>query len=315
MVGSMLVSEYFPAASENYTKGREQRKIRAVTVHHMAARWTAKRLGEMFQNPSRKASSHYGIGYKGEVAQYVSERDTAWTNGNIESNRESVTIECANESAGAPWPVSEATLERLVALLADIALRNGLGFLVKGENLTWHRMFDATACPGEYLLGKMDEIVRRANERIANNLLPEKEEAPRPRYRVYIGRWLPDVTGADPADEENGYAGILGKEIRAVQISLSRGDAFYRVHQKGGSWLPEVKNREDYAGILASPIDGLMLRFSEGQAVYRVHTVEDGWLPPVTGYEMRDSENGYAGILGHSIDGVLIESADTAAIS
>ena len=40
------------------------------------------------------------------------------------------------------------------------------------------------------------------------------------RYRVHIlgGRWLPEVTGYDTNDKENGYAGILGRTIDAVAI-------------------------------------------------------------------------------------------------
>ena len=40
------------------------------------------------------------------------------------------------------------------------------------------------------------------------------------RYKVHIlgGSWLPEVTGYDTNDEENGYAGILGRTIDAVAI-------------------------------------------------------------------------------------------------
>jgi hypothetical protein len=42
------------------------------------------------------------------------------------------------------------------------------------------------------------------------------------RYRVHIvgGHWLPWVTGFDLADSANGYAGIYGKPIDAVQIDV-----------------------------------------------------------------------------------------------
>ena len=47
--------------------------------------------------------------------------------------------------------------------MADIARRNGLGKLIKGQNLTWHSMYAATACPGPYLSGKLQELVDKAN--------------------------------------------------------------------------------------------------------------------------------------------------------
>jgi len=36
-----------------------------------------------FQNPTSEVSSHYGVGKKGEIHQYVKETDGAWTNGRI----------------------------------------------------------------------------------------------------------------------------------------------------------------------------------------------------------------------------------------
>lgn len=306
MSHSSLAGEWIPAYQGNYTVGRGGRAIRAITVHHMAARWTARRCGESFQQIERDASSHYGIGFDGEIAQYVDEKDTAWTNGNWDSNLESVTIECANSASGAPWPVSDASLQSLTSLIADIARRNGLVPLVKGVNLTWHGMFEATACPGAYLLSKMDEIVEEANRLLTGE---ETERIPVTlSYGVFTDRWLPEVSGASVGDDENGFAGILGQPVTAVIASASRGSLFYQTHLLGGEWLPEVMDREDFAGIFGCPVDGFMIRSDETLLHYRVHTLEDGWLPEVTGYDPSDGGNGFAGILGHTVDGLLIRA-------
>lgn len=89
--------------------------------------------------------------------------DVAWTNGNWEANCRAVTIETSNSGGAPEWPVSDTTFQTLVTLVADIARRNGLGKLVKGKNLTWHSMYAATACPGPYLSGKLQELVDKAN--------------------------------------------------------------------------------------------------------------------------------------------------------
>lgn len=305
MIGSALATEHVPAYSGNYTAGRSGRPIKAITLHHMAARWTARRCGEDFQREGRKGSTHYGIGYDGEIAQYVSETDTAWSNSDWDSNLESVTIECSDESMGHPWPVSDATLNSAIRLVADIAQRNDLGLLVKGKNLTWHQMFTATACPGPYLLSKLDYIIEEANKIITGGKPMTKKEV-NCKYKVFTDKWLPDVTGHDQNDHVNGYAGNLGEAVRGVLANASEGNLFYRVHVKGGSWLPEVKNRQDYAGILDKEIDGFMIRSDVTTVHYKVHTRADGWLPPVTGYNAADPANGYAGVLGHTIDGVSI---------
>jgi len=66
-----------------------------------------------FQNPETQVSSHYGVGRKGEIHQYVCEKDGAWTNGRIlkptskqifqrggNPNRYTITIEFEGKDRG-----------------------------------------------------------------------------------------------------------------------------------------------------------------------------------------------------------------------
>ena len=161
---SKLVTKFIPAYEGNYTKDRKAQggAISEITIHHCASILTIDALGALWQREGRKGSSHYGVS-ETSIGQYVHENDVAWTNGNWEANCRAVTIETSN-SAGAPdWPVSDTTFNTLVTLVADIARRNSLGKLVKGENLTWHSMYAATACPGPYLSNKLQELVDKAN--------------------------------------------------------------------------------------------------------------------------------------------------------
>lgn len=162
MSKSPLATVFVPAHPSNYTEGRNQ-SLTDITIHHMAGRCTAQRCGEFWQNPERNGSSTYGIGYNGEIGCYLDEDDTPWTNSNWDSNCRSVTIEVANEYKGGDWKVTDASLNSLIRLVADIAKRRGLGTLVKGQNLTWHSMFANTNCPGPYLLSKLDYIIAEAN--------------------------------------------------------------------------------------------------------------------------------------------------------
>lgn len=181
MSNSKLVTETYPAYEGNYTKGRNT-EIKAITIHHMASKLTAKECGAIFQRVGRKGSSNYGIGYNGEIALYVDEENTPWTNSNWNSNCESVTIETSNDVVGGNWHVSDKSLESLIKLIADIAIRNNLGKLVKGKNLTWHQLVAdkkyPTACPGPYLISKLDYIIEKVNE-IINP--PKKEE---PKFEI-----------------------------------------------------------------------------------------------------------------------------------
>lgn len=124
MSNSSLVKMFIPAY--HYTKGREGKHIKMVTIHHMAGILTAEQCGRIFQSPTRKASSHYGIGIYGEIGQYVYEENTAWANGNWDSNCKSVTIEVSDDNV-TNWHVSDLCIQELIKLIADIFKRNNLG--------------------------------------------------------------------------------------------------------------------------------------------------------------------------------------------
>lgn len=163
MARSSLATVTIQANGSNYTAGRSA-KISQITIHHMAGVLSVEQCGNIFARAGRGASAHYGIGGDGRIASYVDESDTAWSDANWASNCRTVSIETANSSTGGNWPVSDAAFDSLCKLVADVAKRNGLGTLVKGQNLCWHSMFASTTCPGDYLRGKMDELARRANE-------------------------------------------------------------------------------------------------------------------------------------------------------
>ena len=120
--------------------------------------------------------------------------------------------------------------------------------------------------------------------------------------------WLPQVTGYDKNDANNGYAGIFGKAITGLRVS---GGKSYRVHLSGGNWLSAVtgNNANDgnngYAGSLkGDPIDAVAIA---GGNEYAVHIKGGSWLPAVTGNNINDSNNGYAGVIGKPIDAIMIK--------
>lgn len=163
MAISPLAAAKYAAHPSNYTAGRPQGAPDHITVHHMAGVLSAAQCGAVFQRPGRGRSAHYGIGNGGEIANYVDENDTAWSDNNWNSNCKTISIETANSENGGEWPVGEAAFNSLVKLVADIAKRNGLGRLVPGVNLCWHSMYTQTTCPGNHLRGRMHELAERAN--------------------------------------------------------------------------------------------------------------------------------------------------------
>lgn len=147
-------------------------EIRKITIHHMAGDIPLERLGEVFAEADRQASSNYAVDGYGRVALYVEESNRAWTSSSPDNDHQAVTIEVANDETGGRWHVSDTAYEALIELCADICRRNGIKELVyTGDelgNLTIHRMFNPdTQCPGPYLEGKMPDIAAEVNRRLA----------------------------------------------------------------------------------------------------------------------------------------------------
>lgn len=153
-------------------------KIDTITIHHMAGTGTVEACGVIFAQASRGASSNYGVDNHGHVGLYVEESRRAWTSSNRENDNRAVTIEVANDEIGGNWHVSDKSLEKTIELCVDICQRNGIDKLNftgdKTGNLTMHKWFAATACPGPYLESKFPYIADEVNKRLGVS----SEEAP-----------------------------------------------------------------------------------------------------------------------------------------
>lgn len=127
-------------------------------------------------------------------------------------------------------------------------------------------------------------------------------------YRVRAGGvWYPAVKNLTD------YAGKIGVAITDVAIKMSQGKVKYRVHVKGGDWLPYVTGynisdtKNGYAGD-KKPIDAIEVYYytPDGMTVkkakYRVSPIKGNYWPWQYDNEKDDSQDGYAGSLGQQID-------------
>lgn len=146
--------------------------IRKITIHHMGETLGLERLGELFSEGDRRSSANYGIDTEGKVALYVEESNRAWSSGSPENDHQAVTIEVANDEIGGGWHVSDESYDALIALCADICMRNNIAELIytgdETGNLTLHSMFGHTECPGPYLTEKMPDIAAAVNLRLSS---------------------------------------------------------------------------------------------------------------------------------------------------
>lgn len=158
------------------TKPRSH-KIDTITIHHMAGNLTVERCGSVFQHSG--TSANYGVDGNGGVGLYVDEANRSWASASPANDNRAVTIEVANDRLGGDWHVSDRALEKLIELCADICRRNGIERLNytgdKTGNLTMHKWFVATLCPGPYLESKFLYIAQKVNERLEEPELTKEE--------------------------------------------------------------------------------------------------------------------------------------------
>lgn len=155
---SSLVN-YIDLSPGNY--GLRDHKIDTITIHHMAGNLSVETCGQLFHK--KKGNSNYGIGSDGRIALYVEEKNGAWTSSNKTNDMRAITIEVANNSGAPNWTISAQALNSLLLLCADICRRNDIKALVwspnksdrinhrNGCNMTMHKDFAATACPGPFI--------------------------------------------------------------------------------------------------------------------------------------------------------------------
>ena len=189
MSNSSLVS--YTKLSPNCDHPRNH-TIDKITIHHMAGDLSVETCGNLFAKPSYEASSNYGIGSDGRVGLYVDEGDRAWASASPSNDNRAVNIEVANDATGGDWPVSDAAYRKLIDLCVDICQRNGIKALNytggADGNLTEHRMFTATACPGPYLHKRMGRIAAEVNNRLNKTSHPS-EIVTQVAWEVIRGEW------------------------------------------------------------------------------------------------------------------------------
>ena len=276
-----------------------------IVIHNTANDASAaNEIAYMLSN-NKETSFHFAVDDK-EIVQGIELNRNAWhaPDGNGKGNREGIAIEiCYSKSGGERWLKA---LENAAELTAKLLKDYGWGI----DRVTKHADYTDKHCPHRILdeYG-WDNFLNLIKSKMGEPVKPTP--APQPTkidviYQIWDdvkNKWLPNVKNTED------YAGIFGHDVCCVFANLSQGNITYAVHYKGGKWLPEVVNRSDYAGLYNKPIDGLMMKTDTGKTIrYRVHLRRrNAWLPWVTGYNIEDSDNGYAGILGEEIDGIQIE--------
>lgn len=186
------------ALSPNHS-GRRVYPITRISIHCTACQVTARRLGEVFANPNKEASSNYGVGYDGSIGMYVEEKNRSWCTSSYDNDNRAITIEVASENTR-PYTVTKAAYVGLIKLLVDICKRNGktklvwfgdraksLAYKPKSNELvmTVHKWFANKDCPGSYLYSLHPQIAKEVNRELAKKTTTKKETKPAANTKYY----------------------------------------------------------------------------------------------------------------------------------
>ena len=275
-----------------------------VVIHNTANDASAAAEVAYMRRNGSATSFHFAVDDK-EIVQGIPENRNAWHagDGNGKGNRKGISIEiCYSKSGGAKFDAAEKNAAELAASLLK---KYGLGI----DKLITHRDCNGKYCPHRTLDRGWERFVKMVQGYMAPAAKPtSKDTAPVVSYKVRAGgKWLPEVKGL--AD----YAGIVGKSITDVAIKVSAGTVKYRVHIKGGKWLPYVTgystadSNNGYAGN-GQTIDAVEIRFTPAngskarKAKYRVSPGKGGYWPWQTNADKGKGMDGYAGAFGVALD-------------
>lgn len=187
MNNSSLISYMRISPNKSVRKqSRYQYSIDTITPHIMDGNLTVERCGELFSTTKRSASSNYGIESSGKIGMYVPEDYRSWATSSRMNDYRAITIEVANDGgANTGYHVSAEAMVSLVNLCVDICRRYGKTKLVwiadkntaisytpasNEMKLTVHRWFAPKACPGDYLMSKMQWLADEVNVRLEETI-------------------------------------------------------------------------------------------------------------------------------------------------
>lgn len=162
------------------TYGRRSERIIYFTPHCVVGQTSVEGLGAWFERSTTQASSTYGIGKDGSIAQYLPESYHSWCTSSYFNDARAITIECASDTY-APYAMYDVVYQSLINLAVDICKRLGrtkliwfgdknktLAYKVKDDEMviTVHRWFANKSCPGDWLYSRLGNLAKEVTKRL-----------------------------------------------------------------------------------------------------------------------------------------------------
>ncbi len=118
--------------------------------------------------------------------------------------------------------------------------------------------------------------------------------------------WQNSSTGRVSGYNGNIDTNVIYNESVFENVKVEKPTLTFRAYYDG-RWSKEVKGLSEVVGEHKQAISAIMVKVSSGYVRCRVHLLNGDWLPWVDGYDINDSNNGYAGIKGKVIDAIQVE--------
>jgi N-acetylmuramoyl-L-alanine amidase CwlA len=291
----------------NFNVGNNKQN-KYIVIHYVGAVSSAYDNTRYFKNTYRSASANYFVD-ENEIWQCVLDKDVAWhcgggrqgSNGGTYlgkcTNYNSIGIEMCCFMNNGVLDIKESVVNKTIELTKYLMNK----YNIPSSNVIRH--FDVTGknCPAPMVANP-----QRWNDFKArlNGSTPKPTNQVNVYYRVKTQKhgWLGEVKNL------NDYAGWQNSPITGVAIRVDKGSIRYRVHIKGGQWLPyvtgyDIKNMANgWAGnnLAIDLIEAYYYTPSNIRPFKKVKYRVNG-LPWQYDNEKKNGQDGYAGIIGKNI--------------
>lgn len=327
--------------SANHTDYTPGKKHDFIVLHYTAGtrstEGVAEQVADMFKNSAREASADFIVD-DAKIVQYnpdLDNRSCYSVGGSLYSsmstseggkyyrkctNYNSISIEmCSRKkdtssllATDTDWYLTDATVNnarQLVKYLMD-------KYSIDIDHVIMHHHVNGKVCPNpwcvnEAALAKWNKFKDSISGTSVKPSKPSNNSVAKRPVATYAVRAnkkiLPEVTGVTD------YAGLSSKAITDVAIKVSEGSIRYRVHVKGGKWLPWVSGynwqnaSNGYAGN-GKPIDAIQIHYNGDHKIrYRVAPIGSNYYPWQVDTLKDNGMDGYAGAFGKSIGKLQID--------
>ena len=205
---------------------REGRAIQGAIIHHGAG---PSVLGYVANWNSRNSHPNYHVAQNGDTTGIVHPTRQAFSTAHDVDNI-SISFEIDNSTGAPDWMITDNSFEAIIQVLLHHykeSGRKGFAKNIRGVNQTeffigWHSQYKATACPGPYILSKIDWLVAELNRRVAQTPKPQPPVAPKPTPKPADISALADAVLRGEYGNGPERRRRLGSLYAAVQAEVNR---------------------------------------------------------------------------------------------